>query len=87
MNALAQPNPDERRAKQELAHAYSNMTAMFAWQHFKTNILDRILEQAVTDEDAIDIKDLSSASIGECRGRRNAVKKILREVENILQPF
>lgn len=76
----------EREKRLQLSAAYRSMTDMFAWKHLKEMVLERIHQQAVADEDALDMMDLNLGVIGECRGRRNAIKKILREVENILQP-
>lgn len=85
---LSQVMDSDLRAKSERALAYRNMTRMWAWQDLVANVLQRIKDQAIRDEDSVATTALHEAIglIAECRGRRQTVDKILREIENIMNP-
>lgn len=74
------------QAKQDLAQSYQLMMQSAAWKHFETS-LDVIADKATKDEDSIDILNLdrSVGLLGECRGRRNAIKKIKGDLAYILE--
>lgn len=73
--------------RKDLAQAYQLMMQSAAWEHFRRTILDSISDKATKDEDAVDILNLdrSVGMLGECRGRRNAIRKIKSELGYILQ--
>jgi len=72
------------QVKKELAEQYRVMMGLAAWKHFETNILNRIEEQAVKDEDMVPLDDLSVSKIAECRGRRKAIDKIKNDLDYIV---
>lgn len=72
------------QAKKDLAESYRTMMGLGAWKHFEKEILSRVEAQAMKDEDSMELKDLTPAAIGECRGRRNAVRKIKTDLDYIL---
>lgn len=72
------------QAKKDLADAYRLMMESAAWKHFDANILGIVEQQALRDEDSTALGDLTVASISECRGRRNAIRKIKSDVAYIV---
>lgn len=73
------------QSKKDLAHAYEVMMGLAAWKHFETNILNRIEQQAMKDEDAVFLDELTPAKIAECRGRRKAIDKIKSDIQFIVE--
>lgn len=86
---MAPPAAADHQAKMTRAAIYRAMVESAAWRDLKETVLERIRVQAIKDEDnvPIDQLQLSMAKIAECRGKRIAIDKILRDVENILQPL
>lgn len=72
------------QARKDLADSYRLMMDLAAWKHFETNILNRIEEQAIKDEDSVSLDDLTLAKIAECRGRRAAIDKITSDLDYIV---
>lgn len=74
------------QARKDLAQSYQLMMQSAAWKHFESS-LDVIADKATKDEDAVDILNLdrSVGMLGECRGRRNAIRKIKSELSYILE--
>lgn len=72
--------------RKDLAQAYHLMMQSAAWKHF-IGFIYQIEAKATKDEDAIDILNLdrSIGMLGECRGRRNTVRKIEIELSYILE--
>lgn len=72
--------------RKDLAQAYQLMMQSAAWKHFDAVVLGPIADKATKDEDAIDIMNLdrSVGLLGECRGRRNAIRKIKSELAYIV---
>lgn len=75
--------PPIAAAKQELAIAYREMMQTPGWKHFEKS-LDHQFEQAVRDEDNLSLDNFVPTMLGECRGRRNAIRKIKRDIDFIL---
>lgn len=73
-----------KREREDLASAYRNMMQMSAWRHFSDHVLKKIETQAVLDEDGMDLKDFNEARFGEFRGRRDAIRRIFREIDFVL---
>lgn len=68
--------------KKDLTTSYQVMVSLGAWKHLEENILKRVEQQALKDEDLIPTAELEHASviIAECRGRRRAIEKIRSDV-------
>lgn len=71
--------------KKDLAQAYQLMLDTAAWKHFEKTILDSIKQRAVFDEDAMPITDLNPGFYGVCRGKRQAIDKIKKDIIYILE--
>lgn len=71
--------------RKDLAEAYHLMMEMAAWKHFEKNSLHAVVAQSIKDEDAMPIDELNLSRIGECRGRRNGIRKVLSDVVFILE--
>lgn len=69
--------------KKDLALSFRTMMDQAAWKHFEW-ILKRVEDQAVRDEDMMPISSMSLGDIGECRGRRNAIRKVRSDLDYIL---
>lgn len=70
--------------RKDLAHSFRTMMDQAAWRHFEA-ILDNVESGAIRDEDALPIAELNLAEIGECRGRRNAIRKVRSDLGYILE--
>lgn len=73
------------KAQKDLALSYQTMMGLAAWKHFKVNILDRIEQMAINDEDSVPLDELTPARIAEARGRRKAIDKIYNDIDYILR--
>lgn len=76
-----------RKANVELANAYRDMMAMFAWKHLKGNIIERIKLDVNRDIDSMPINELTVAHVAEARGIRKAFEKIDDELNWILNGY
>lgn len=72
------------QASIELANAYREMMAMFAWKHLKGVVMARIMADSNKAVDQLDIKDLTLAQVAEARGMRKALEQIETEINWIL---
>lgn len=68
----------------ELANAYRDMMAMFAWKHLQTVVIERIKADALKATDDRPINELTMAEVGEARGARKAFERIDAELNWIL---
>lgn len=73
--------------KKDLAIAYRLMLDSAAWKHFETNTLNRIKELAIADEDAMPVTDINAGYYGVCRGKRQAIDKIKKDLIYILEGY
>jgi len=69
--------------KKDLAQSFRTMMDQAAWKHMEF-ILANVEHNAIKDEDALPITSLNLAEIGECRGRRNAIRKVKSDLDYIL---
>lgn len=92
LNTETPPQPahyPERDRKMQRAAAYRSLVDSWAWKDLKLSILERIREQSIKDEDNVSVARLAEeiGVIAECRGRRQVIDKIFREIELILNPI
>jgi hypothetical protein len=78
------PKEESSQIKKDLAEQYQVMMNLSAWRHFEANILNRIENQAMSDEDNIPLDELSMIRIAELRGRRKAIDKIHTDLDYIV---
>lgn len=70
-------------AKQENAEAFRAMMRSSAWKQFEA-LMENVYAQALKDEDALPMESFTPAALGECRGRRNAIRKLRSDLGFII---
>lgn len=85
MNENEPQDPEQKRkAAIELANAYRDMMAMFAWKHLQSVVISRIKADALKATDDRPIVELTLAEVAEARGVRKAFERIQTELDWIL---
>ena len=74
----------KRQAAIELANAYREMMATFAWKHLNGVLLKRIVEDVTRNIDQLPIDELTMAQVAEARGVRKCLEFMEAEIGWIL---
>jgi len=77
---LMRESEEERIRREDLARSYSELKKLYAGKHLLGNI-DRYIAQAQSDEDSIDIRDLTSNEVAFYRGVRHGLMRAKKDIE------